>query len=463
MITSSAKIGRITFNSKNISLLAGSQVVKSGSTIIRVADLPGTTFTLKDVNLNTLATGTTTSDTGIIDFNITSTGVYFVENTTKGWTKSIEVKNIGVWVVKGDDILQTYTDAQIHEICQNGLVSTMFKPGDTRTIQDETSIFNGYKIFIENIIQTPDGKEQIKWRFLDYYRGATYDINPRYGRLSSATATSFSSDYSNKGGMKFSAMRQRWQTAGEDAWSQAFSIKPDGSSIATGIEFSKLYYTDGGGKTSAIYNYDLTEDTMVALSEFTVQSQYNALFVKGYFKSVGTITEEVFNAGYYYTRTTVSSAYVYTLATTYSSSTTYYGFYETIQEDGIFYNGLSSLHQYMVRFDRTGSVGFSNTANTQTYRDYIDLPCVEEMFGFNRESKLINGNAATGANFYNIKGEGEKLEVYNYDLWTLGAEYWTMSANASTSSSWLYVNYYGYVYNYNVATAYRVRPGFMTA
>jgi len=42
--------------------------------------LPGTTFTLKDVNLNTLATGTTTSTTGIIDFNITSTGVYFVEN-----------------------------------------------------------------------------------------------------------------------------------------------------------------------------------------------------------------------------------------------------------------------------------------------------------------------------------------------------------------------------------------------
>ena len=460
MITTSAKIGRITYNSKNIPLLAGSQVVKNGSTVIRVADLPGTTFTLKDVNLNTLATGTTTSTTGIIDFNITSTGVYFVENTTKGWTKSIEVKNIGVWVVKGEDILQTYTDAQIHEICQSGLVSTMFKPGDTRTIQDETSIFNGYKIFIENIVQTPDGKEQIKWRFLDYYRGATYDINPRYGRLSSATATSFSSDYSNKGGMKYSAMRQRWQTAGEDAWSQATGIKPDGSSISNGIEFSKLYYTDGGGKTSAIYDYVYSEDTMSALSEFPAsQAQYDAWFVKGYFKNVGTITEEVFNSGYYYTY----ASGIYTPATSYSSSTTYYGFYETIQEDGIFYNAFKSLHQYMVRFDRTGAVGFSNLANMQTYRDYVDLPCVEEMFGYNRESKLINGKAATSANFTNLKGEGEKLEVYNYDLWTLGAEYWTMSAYASGSASWLYVSNAGYVYSYSVNSAYRVRPGIITA
>ena len=460
MITTSAKIGRITYNSKNIPLLAGSQVVKNGSTVIRVADLPGTTFTLKDVNLNTLATGTTTSTTGIIDFNITSTGVYFVENTTKGWTKSIEVKNIGVWVVKGDDILQTYTDAQIHEICQSGLASTMFKPGDIRTIQDETSIFNNYKIFIENIIQTSDGKEQIKWRTLDVYTGATYNINPTYYYLKTSTATSFSSTYSNKGGMKYSAMRQRWQTAGEDAWSQATGIKPDGSSITNGIEFSKLYYTDGGGKTSAIYDYIYSEDTMSALSEFPAsQAQYDAWFVKGYFKSVGTITEEVFNSGYYYTY----ASGIYTPATTYSSSTTYYGFYETIQEDGIFYAGLSSLHQYMVRFDRTGAVGFSNLANTQTYRDYVDLPCVEEMFGYNRESKLINGKTATSANFTNLKGEGEKLEVYNYDLWTLGYEYWTMSAYASSSNNWLYVFSYGYVSNYTVTTACRVRPGFITA
>ena len=175
MITTSAKIGRITYNSKNIPLLAGSQVVKNGSTVVRVADLPGTTFKLKDVNLNTLATGTTTSNTGIIDFNITSTGVYFVENVTKGWTKSIEVKNIGVWVVKGDDILQTYTKEQIHEICQKGLASTMFKPRDFRYLEDDTSILNNYKLFIEKIIQTPDGKEQIKWRTLDFYAGATYN------------------------------------------------------------------------------------------------------------------------------------------------------------------------------------------------------------------------------------------------------------------------------------------------
>ena len=460
MITTSAKIGRITYNSKNIPLLAGSQVVKNGSTVIRVADLPGTTFTLKDVNLNTLATGTTTSTTGIIDFNITSTGVYFVENTTKGWTKSIEVKNIGVWVVKGEDILQTYTDAQIHEICQSGLASTMFKPGDYRYLTDDTSILDNYKLFIEKIIQTADGKEQIKWRTLDFYAGATYNINPSYYYLKTSTATSFTSTYSNKGGMKYSAMRQRWQTAGEDAWSQATGIKPDGSSISNGIEFSKLYYTDGGGKTSAIYDYVYSEDTMSALSEFPAsQAQYDAWFVKGYFKNVGTITEEVFNSGYYYTY----ASGIYTPATSYSSSTTYYGFYETIQEDGIFYNAFKSLHQYMVRFDRTGAVGFSNLANMQTYRDYVDLPCVEEMFGYNRESKLINGKAATSANFTNLKGEGEKLEVYNYDLWTLGAEYWTMSAYASGSASWLYVSNAGYVYSYSVNSAYRVRPGIITA
>ena len=306
-----------------------------------------------------------------------------------------------------------------------------------------------------------DGKEQIHFRHFNYY-SATYNINPQYSYLKTNTATSFTtSQYSSEGGYKYSAMRQRFQAQGEETWSQATGIIPDTSTISTGIKFSELFYTDGNGKTSGLYEYDQANDDMILLEEFPeTQTQYVALFVKGYFKSVGKITQDVFNSGYYYT----FASNVYTRATTWSSSTTYYGFYETMQEDGIFYAGYkSTFGAYMVKKEMVGAVGRTNTTNTQVFSDYANIPCVEELFGLNRNKKLVNGTAATSANFYNIEGEGNKYDVYNYENRTLGAEYWTRSVYTSSSNSFCYVNNSGYCSNTSVYNAYRVRPGFVFA
>lgn len=460
MINTSAKIGKITYNGRNIKLLAGSQTVTSGSIVIRVADTANTQYQLLDVNLNVLQTKTVASTGGIVDFTLSSTGTYFVKNVTKNWQKVVSVDQIGVYNVRGDGILKEYTMAQIHDICQRGYFSSMFELKDTWVLNDEDSIFNGYAFFVENVIQNADGTETACFRMLKVYSGATYNINPYYAYLSSATSTSFttSSGYSSIGGPKYSVMRQRMQRAGEDAWSQATGIKPDGSTLSTGIEFSKHYYTDGGGKTSSIYSYNIATDEMVADEEYKVGNVVR--FVKGYWKSVGTIDEETFNAGYYYTRTSVSSGYVYTLATTYSSSATYYGFYETLQEDGIFYNAFKSIHNYMELIERGYSTGSTNTSVLTNMADYVDLPVVEEMFGYNRTSTLVSGTAATSAGFYNIPGEGEKLECYDYKQWTTGQTYWTWSVSSNGSNYFCYVNNYGYI-NYNtVHNAGSVRPGF---
>lgn len=455
MINTSAKIGKITYNGRNIKLLAGSQTVTSGSIVIRVADTANTQYQLLDVNLNVLQTKTVASTGGIVDFTLSSTGTYFVKNVTKNWQKVVSVDQIGVYNVRGDGILKEYTMAQIHDICQRGYFSAMFELKDTWVLNDENSIFNGYSFFVERVIQNADGTETACFRMLKVYAGATYNINPYYYYLASATATKFTSGNSSLGGPKYSIMRQRMQRAGEDAWSQATSIKPDGyTGVSTGIEFSKLYYTDGGGKTSSIYSYNNATDEMVALEEYVAGS--TCYFVKGYFKSVGTLTEEEFNAGYYYTY----ASNIYTSATTYSSSTTYYGFYETLQEDGIFYNAFNSIHSYMELIERGYSTGSTNTSVLTTMADYVDLPVIEEIFGYNRTSTLVSGTAATSANFYNIPGEGEKLEVYDYKLWTTGQTYWTWSVYSISTNHFCSVYGNGYCNNTSVHNTSSVRPGF---
>lgn len=461
MLSTNIKIGKVKYNGKNVNLFAGKTNTQSGATIIKVADLAGVTFQLLDVDLNVLQTATTTASKHSISFSVSSTGVYFVKNVTKDWIKSVEVKDIGVWYVAKDDILDTYTLDELHQICQEGLASTMFTPGSQLLIQDTSSIFNNQYIFIEYIEQMADGKEQIHFRHSNYY-SATYAINPQYSYLKTNTATSFTtSQYSSEGGFKYCNLRQKFQAQGEETWSQATGIIPDTSSISTGIKFSQIYYTDGNGKTSGLYQYDPANDDMILLDAFPeTQTQYVALFVKGYFKSVGKLTQDVFNSGYYYT----FASNVYTRATSFNSSTTYYGFYETLQEDGIFYAGYkSTFGAYMVKREMVGAVGRTNTTNTQVFSDYANIPCIEEIFGLNRNMKLKNGTAATSANFYNIEGEGTKREVYDFDLWTLGAEYWTRSVYTNTSNYFCYVSSYGYCYYSTVYYTCRVRPGFVFA
>lgn len=467
MLSTSLKIGKIKYNGKNVNLFAGKTTTQSGSTVIKVADLAGVTFQLLDVDLNVLQTATTTSSNHSISFSVSSTGVYFVKNVTKDWIKSVEVKDIGVWYVTKDDILDTYTLAELHQICQEGLASTMFTPGSELLIQDSNSIYNNKYIFIEDIETLNNGKEQIHFRLSNYYSGGTYDINPYYAYLKTSADTSFTGgQYSSEGGMKYSIMRQRFQAKGEETWSQATGIKPDDSTISTGIKFSEIYYTDGNGEKSGLYQYNTTDDEMVLLVDFPdTQTQYVPLFVNGYFKSVGKVAdEETFNAGYYYTMAKVNSAPVYTRATTYSASTTYYGFYKTLQEDGIFYAGFkSTFGDYIVKKEMVGSVGRTDITNTQTFSDPANMPCIEEVFGLNRNSKLKNGSSATNAYFYNIEGEGTKRDVYTFDLWTLGSSYWTRSVYSNGSGYFCCVGNAGYCYGSGVYDTCYVRPGFVFA
>lgn len=460
MLSTDLKIGKIKYNGKNVNLFAGKTNTQSGATVIKVADLAGVTFQLLDVDLNVLQTATTTASKHSISFSVSSTGVYFVKNVTKDWIKSVEVKDIGVWYVAKDDILQTYTQDELSQICSEGLASTMFTPGSELLIEDANSIYNNKYIFIEYIEALDDGSEQIHFRLSNYYTGSTYNINPQYSYLKTNTATSFTtSQYSSEGGFKYSAMRQRMQAQGEETWSQATGIIPDTSTISTGIKFSELFYTDGNGKTSGLYEYDQANDDMILLEEFPeTQTQYVALFVKGYFKSVGKITQDVFNSGYYYT----FASNVYTRATTWSSSTTYYGFYETLQEDGIFYAGFkSTFGSHIVNKEMTGSAGRNTTTNLQTFSDPTNINSIEELFGLNRNDKLVNGTAATSANFYNIEGEGEKYDVYNYENRTLGDTYWTRSVYSNISLYFCYVSSNGGCGNNYVNFTYRVRPGFI--
>jgi len=460
MLSTDLKIGKIKYNGKNVSLFAGKTNTQSGATVIKVADLAGVTFQLLDVDLNVLQTATTTASKHSISFSVSSTGVYFVKNVTKDWIKSVEVKDIGVWYVAKDDILQTYTQDELSQICSEGLASTMFTPGSELLIEDANSIYNNKYIFIEYIEALDDGSEQIHFRLSNYYTGSTYNINPQYSYLKTNTATSFTTgQYSSEGGFKYSAMRQRMQAQGEETWSQATGIIPDTSTISTGIKFSELFYTDGNGKTSGLYEYDQANDDMILLEEFPeTQTQYVALFVKGYFKSVGKITQEQYDSGYYYT----FASNVYTRAKSYSSSTTYYGFYETLQEDGIFYAGFkSTFGSHIVNKEMTGSAGRNTTTNLQTFSDPTNINSIEELFGLNRNDKLVNGTAATSAGFYNVEGEGSKYDVYNYENRTLGDNYWTRSVSSTGSHYFCCVTNGGYCNGTTVSYTCRVRPGFI--
>ena len=114
----------------------------------------------------------------------------------------------------------------------------------------------------------------------------------------------------------------------------------------------------------------------------------------------------------------------------------------------------------MVEITRNYSTGSDNKSVLTSMTDYVDLPVIEEMFGHNRNTKLISGTAATSAGFYNLPGEGEKLECYDFNQWTTGQTYWTWSVYSTNTNNFCYVYYTGYCSSYTVYNTTSVRPGF---
>ena len=309
------------------------------------------------------------------------------------------------------------------------------------------------------------GKNQIKWCLADKL-STSYNINPKFGYLSSSTAASWSNTYSNNGGMKYSAMEQRFKVQGEEVYSQAQGLLPEDYSgtLETGVKPSGLYYTDQNGTLCKVYDYNKETDSFTEASEviYTGSSaaQSGCKFIKGYFKSVGAIDVATFNSGYYYTYD--STNFVYTRATTYTSGTTYYGLYETLQEDGVFIAGLGAIRQYLVKEERRASAGGTQQTYLSSFSDYANLLAVEEITGLYRGLTLPSGRAATSANAYNLHGEGEKEEGFDFETQATGVEYWTRSTSSFYAYTFCTISTSGTISYSNVYNTYGVRAGFTT-
>lgn len=428
--------------------------------IIRTAELANV-----DITLSKDGTTIETKNTGAggkVDFTVGEIGTYTVSTST--WSKDVIVEELNTIVKAYAGTLDNYTWEQIHEACQGGYASLMWKPKMQKTYAEGGSIYNNLKIMIRKITLS-GGKNQIKWCLADKL-STSYNINPKFGYLTSSTAASWSNTYSNNGGMKYSAMEQRFKVQGEEVYSQAQGILPEDYSgtLETGVKPSGLYYTDQNGTLCKVYDYDKETDSFTETSEVIYTSPSTASsgckFIKGYFKSVGAVDETTFNSGYYYIYDATYN--VYTRATTYTSGTTYYGLYETLQEDGVFISGLSAIRQYLVKEERKASAGGAQQTYLSSFTDYANLLAVEEITGLYRGLTLPSGMNATSANAYNIAGEGEKEEGFDFETQTTGNIYWTRSTYSNSASYFCNIFNYGYIYNYNVDNTYGVRVSFTT-
>ncbi|MEG1565309.1 MAG: hypothetical protein RR342_01025 [Bacilli bacterium] len=442
----------------------------SGTYVLRVAELPSTTikvYSSSNVLLDTYTTDSTTG--GMHDFTFSTPDTFTItaeENGSVIWTKTAIINAPMVYNVKGRSILNL-TKEQIHLACVNGYAQYMWELKDKWTFVQSGSILNNYLMMIEKFIINNDNTTYIKFGLAKPYTNASYIIDPYFAYLTGADATAFSSIYSSAGGFKYCDFRQKCMKSGDPVYIQATGVKPTDSTLVDGIKFDEFYYTDGNGSKSGIYTYDpstdsFTEDTEITYFTESLIAITGEKFLKGYFKSVGQITEEVFNAGYYYSRTTVSIAPIYTRETTWVSGTTYYGFYETLQEDGIFLSSLSSIRPYIKPSQDYSSTGLTNTQYLQLTEDLISIPCVEEHTGVNRTSTLESGVSAMNAYAYNVAGEGELLPAYNaFDVLATGYNYWTRSAHSSASYAFCSITSSGYIDTNGVTITCYARVGFI--
>ena len=455
-LDTSKQLTKVTYNGVEFPLAGGV------SYRITTAELQGITINLSFAG-SIVQTKTTDGTTGgKVSFDVTETGTYTVvalNGDTEIWSNTVVIDDIGEYIVKSGKALNDYTTDEMHTALQGGYFSTMFSLKDTFTLVKSGNILNNHKFFVEKITAV-NGKEIVDFRMADQYSGGSYNINPRYAHLTSASATSWSNDYSNNGGYKYSVMRQRMMKMGENVYMQAQSIKPDDSTIDGGIPFSQMKYTDNSN-VSAIYSYNKETDTMTPLTSWQAITSRETYFVKGYFKNVGTIDESTFNGGNYYTYNT--STYVYTPATTYASGTTYYGFYETLQEDGIFADALNTagFGSNLVRFNDKASAGMTQTTYVSEFNDYTDIPAVEEITGTNRATVLMSGAVGTSINSYNIVGEGTKKPAYDeFSVQATGSIYWTRSASSYATYYFCTINDNGAIASYYVYYTFGVRLGF---
>lgn len=444
------------------------QIEEGSSYKITTAELPNTTIELS-FGGSVVSTKTTDATTGgKVSFNVNDSGTYTIRaldsNNTQLWTNTVTVSDNGEYIVKSGKALSSYTFAEWHTILQGGYFSIMFSLKDSFTYSQIDNILNNHKFFVENITQV-GGKEIVDFRMASKYSGGNYNINPYVAYIKNTTATSWSTNSYSYGGYKYSAMRQRMMKQGDELYSQASGLLPDDytGTLTTGVKFSDLKYTDTGLACS-VYSYSSSADTFTLATTILTSDPSNTdmLFIKGYFKNVGQIDETTFNNGVYYTSTTISNAIIYTKETTWVSGTTYYGLYETLQEDGIFAGALktSNFASYLAKFSDSASAGGAQTSMVSSFSDYADIPAVEEMTGVNRTTTLIDGGLAQSINAYNLAGEGTKKPSYDFSVRAIGSTYWTRSAYSNNYKSFCGIATNGSIATNSVHSINGVRLGF---
>lgn len=433
-----------------------------GAYQIIVGELPNTLVELYD-GASLLQTKTITSSK--VTFDISESKTYTIkaiQDSAEVWTQDVIVNEIGVYICKSGKPLTDYTKEELSTLCQNKMISTMFSLKDKWKFTQVGSIANNLDFFIEDIIEEQDF-EIIQFRSVDS-PSTSFAWNPNFSYLTALNATTWANTYSNNGGYKYTDLRRQMQLQGEETWSQATSLKPDDNlDLVGGIFLSEFKYSDTG-VIADIYDYDKETDIMSVAGGLYTGTQANVRiniqFVKGYFKNVGTLSEVEFNNGFYYT----FASNLYTTATTWNGSTTYYGFYEFLQEDGIYANAFSSLQGNLIRFDDYSSAGGTQTTFVSNTQDYFNIPSVEEITGLNRNTTMFSGLSGASANAYNIQGEGLKKPAYDtFDIQATGRTYWTRSTYSSGTYFACVIYISGYIINGNVSYANRVRVGFLFA
>lgn len=427
-------------------------VTINGSSAIICAELPNTKLKLynsAETLLDTKITDVTKG--GVVTFSVSANGTYtikaFSSDDTELWTNTITISEVGTYNVKTGKALNDYTWAEINTASTQGYARFMWSLGDYKTLEQTGSILNNYQFIIigfRHDILASDGttKAGITFKMKKYYTGSSYNINPKIILNGSST-------YRNTGGLRSSLMRQRFQAQGEECYSQA-------SSITAELLASGLIYADG--TNCPLYSYDETTDTYsVATSEtFNTSKVYH---IKGCYKSIGQIEEADFVVGKHLTY----SSNGYEIPSAWVSGTTYYCIYPTLQEDGAFYNALSSIIQYIKPVKKTQTCGNAKT-NLCTTIEKIWMLCAEEIWGENRITQSDQGSTMTGAGFYNGAGEGNMYDYFKDfrfgKIASANSYWWTRSPNASSSYIWNTVSNSGYIYYSNVNYTSYVCPCF---
>lgn len=383
---------------------------------IRCAEMPDVTITLSQNGTDIESKTTPATTGGIVDFEVDTIGTYTLTASGTGittWTHNVDVTELNTIVECKAGILANYTYAQWHTACQGGYFSKMFSVSDHFQFTETGNVLDGTTFFIEDI-KKENNTDIIHFRSI-VTAGAAYIANSAIAYLRTATDSSWRSSSNCYGGFKYCDLVKTMMLQGEEVYSRATAILPDNYSgtLTTGIKFSDLKYSDTG-LNCPIYSYNGFQNSMTLLTAPLIgaPSGYGVMLIKGYFKSVGQIDEATFNNGIYYIGGTFyTNSLYYTKATVYDSSVTYYGLYETLQEDGIFAGAIyhSTLSPYLVKCIEYTTTG-DNQGTRTTISNWVDILATEEITGINENTISIYGSTINVGNYPNI---GEKKKAYN--------------------------------------------------